>query len=386
MQESKYQGKISWFWRWFLNNQMTAVLLNILLFLLVVFTFTKVSYLFEPVWQFLAVVGLPIIMAGILYYLMNPLVDLLENKGVKRVYSIIGLFIVVVALIVWGIVVIIPSIQSQTMSFINHLPGYIETIQKEGMKFFNDPTLNKLTTEFQDSGQKLLENITDLVKNLSTVTIKNIGNFFGTLATIVISLITMPFILFYLLRDGKNLGPYIVQFLPTKLRQPTLKILSEANDQIASYIRGQLTVAFAVAVMFVIGFSVIGLDYAITLGVIAGFLNLIPYLGSFLAMVPAIILGIVGGPLLLVKVLVVFVIEQTIEGRFISPLVLGSQLAVHPITILFVLLTSGKLFGLVGVVLGIPTYAVLKVVISNIFQWYQARSRLYEEIENSQEE
>ena len=73
--------------------------------------------------------------------------------------------------------------------------------------------------------------------------------------------------------------------------------------------------AFAVAVMFVIGFSVIGLDYAITLGVIAGFLNLIPYLGSFLAMVPAIILGIVGGPILLVKVLVVFVIEQTIEGR-----------------------------------------------------------------------
>ena len=130
MQESKHQGKISWFWRWFLNNQMTAVLLNILLFLLVVFTFTKVSYLFEPVWQFLAVVGLPIIMAGILYYLMNPLVDLLENKGVKRVYSIIGLFIVVIALIVWGIVVIIPSIQSQTMSFINHLPGYIETIQK----------------------------------------------------------------------------------------------------------------------------------------------------------------------------------------------------------------------------------------------------------------
>ena len=143
--------------------------------------------------------------------------------------------------------------------------------------------------------------------------------------------------------------------------------------------------AFAVAVMFVIGFSVIGLDYAITLGVIAGFLNLIPYLGSFLAMVPAIILGIVGGPILLVKVLVVFVIEQTIEGRFISPLVLGSQLAVHPITILFVLLTSGKLFGLAGVVLGIPTYAVLKVVISNIFQWYQARSRLYEEIENSEE-
>jgi predicted PurR-regulated permease PerM len=128
-----------------------------------------------------------------------------------------------------------------------------------------------------------------------------------------------------------------------------------------------------------IGFSIIGLDYAITLGIAAGFLNLIPYLGSFLALVPAVFLGIVGGPVLLVKVLVVFVIEQTIEGRVISPLVLGSQLSVHPVTILLVLLTSGKLFGLVGVILGIPAYAAIKVVIANVFEWYKRISNLYEE-------
>jgi predicted PurR-regulated permease PerM len=151
------------------------------------------------------------------------------------------------------------------------------------------------------------------------------------------------------------------------------------NAQVSSYIRGQLTVAFAVAIMFMIGFSIIGLDYAITLGIAAGFLNLIPYLGSFLALVPAVFLGIVGGPVLLVKVLVVFVIEQTIEGRVISPLVLGSQLSVHPVTILLVLLTSGKLFGLVGVILGIPAYAAIKVVIANVFEWYKRISNLYEE-------
>ena len=379
MEDPSKHPRFSWFWRWVLNNQMTAILANLLLFLLVVLVFTKVSYLFEPLWQFLAVVGLPIIMAGILFYLMNPLVDRLEKKGIKRLYSIIGLFILVSALIVWGMVVIIPSIQNQTTSFINHLPGYISVIQEEGKRFFTDPTLNEVFAQFQASGQKMLDSLTDVVKNLSTITIKNIGSFFGTVATIVISLITMPFILFYLLRDGKNLGPYFVKFLPTKLRKPTLNVLKEANNQIASYIRGQLAVAFAVAVMFIIGFSVIGLDYAITLGVVAGFLNLIPYLGSFLAMIPAIILGIVGGPILLVKVLVVFVIEQTIEGRFISPLVLGSQLDIHPITILFVLLTSGKVFGLVGVVLGIPTYAVIKVIVSHIFAWYRVKSGLYEE-------
>jgi predicted PurR-regulated permease PerM len=188
----------------------------------------------------------------------------------------------------------------------------------------------------------------------------------------------MPFILFYLLKDGKKLAPYLVNFLPTKMRQPTLRVLTEMNQQVSSYIRGQLTVAFAVAVMFMIGFSVIGLEYSITLGIVAGVLNLIPYLGSFIAMIPAIFLGIVGGPILLLKVIIVFAVEQTLEGRFVSPLVLGSQLSIHPITILFVLLTSGKLFGLVGVILGIPVYAAAKVIITNIFEWYKEVSGLYE--------
>ncbi|TKN87290.1 AI-2E family transporter, partial [Enterococcus faecalis] len=85
-----------------------------------------------------------------------------------------------------------------------------------------------------------------------------------------------------------------------------------------------------------------GLDYAVTLGIAAGFLNLIPYLGSYLAMIPAVFLGIVSVPALLIKVLIVFAIEQTVEGRVISPLVLGSQLSIHPVSILVVLLTSGK--------------------------------------------
>ena len=137
--------------------------------------------------------------------------------------------------------------------------------------------------------------------------------------------------------------------------------------------------AFAVAIMFMIGFAVIGLEYAVTLGIIAGFLNLIPYLGSFLAMIPAIFLAIVAGPFMIIKVLIVFAVEQTIEGRLISPLVLGNQLSIHPVTILLVLLTSGKLFGIIGVILGIPVYAAAKVVITHVFEWYTTISSLYEE-------
>ncbi|EFO53532.1 membrane protein [Streptococcus infantis SK1302] len=188
---------------------------------------------------------------------------------------------------------------------------------------------------------------------------------------VIVALIIMPFMLFYLLRDGKGLRDHITQFLPNKLREPVGKVLTDVNQQLSNYVRGQITVAVIVAIMFIIFFKIIGLRYAVTLGITAGVLNLIPYLGSFLAMIPALVLGLIAGPVMLLKVIIVFIVEQTIEGRFVSPLILGSQLNIHPITILFVLLTSGSMFGVWGVLLGIPVYASAKVVISAIFEWYK---------------
>ena len=386
MQEEKNQKNrpLSWFWKWFLNNQVVTSLLVVLLVLLIVLLFTKVSYLFEPIWQFLAIVGLPIILAGILYYLMNPVVDYFEKKGIARLYTIIALFILVIGLIVWGMVVIIPKIQEQTISFTTNLPNYLDTMNKKMDEILSSPLLVQFKDQAEQMSNRLMSSLGEIIQNISKITVQSVGSFVGAVATILVAVITMPFILFYLLKDGKQLAPYFVKFMPTKMRKPTLKVLKEMNEQVSSYIRGQLTVAFAVAIMFIIGFWAIGLDYGVTLGIAAGFLNLIPYLGSFLAMVPAIFLGIVAGPIMLVKVLILFVVEQTIEGRFISPLVLGSQLSIHPVTILLVLLTSGKLFGIVGVMLGIPVYAAAKVIITHVFEWYKDVSNLYEEEERGE--
>ncbi|MBS5822056.1 MAG: AI-2E family transporter, partial [Enterococcus gilvus] len=123
MDKKKLTQKTSWFWKWFLNSQVVVALIIVLLLLLITLVFTKVSYIFEPVGQFFAIVGLPIVIAGILYYLMNPVVNFLEKKGVKRSIAIILLFVVVVALIIWGIVVIIPQIREQLSSMLKSLPG-----------------------------------------------------------------------------------------------------------------------------------------------------------------------------------------------------------------------------------------------------------------------
>ena len=380
MKEKK--EKASWFWRWFLNNQVVTALLIILLILLIVIAFTKISYLFTTVWQFFTVVGIPIIVAAVFYYFLVPIVDFLERHGIKRIWGILILFIVIIGLIAWGGVVAVPKIREQLESFFTNFPSYVNTLSKQIEKISSNSRIAEFQPQIDKIVDDTLNSLTTIIQNFSKGTLQSIGNVVSAVANTFLVILTAPFILFYLLKDGKNLPNYIVKFLPNRFRPITLQVMKEMNTKVSQYIRGQLTVAFAVAVMFIIGFSAVGLDFAVTLGVIAGFLNLIPYLGSFLAMVPVVFLALVAGPMMVLKVAIVFIIEQTIEGRVVSPLVLGSQLEVHPVTIIFILLTSGKIFGIVGVILGIPVYAALKVLITYLFEWYKKVSTLYDEQKN----
>ncbi|ANK60063.1 AI-2E family transporter [Loigolactobacillus backii] len=370
----------TWFRQWFLNSKTVIVLLITLLCLLIVWTFTKVAWLFKPVGQFFSVIALPVIFAGILYYLLNPIIDWLERRHhVSRTLSTIVAFILIVLLLVWGIVSVVPFFQEQTLSLLKNWPTYWETLNREVTHLLHDPNLGVLKKQWDQANGDLFKTTSEKLSPFLTTTFSHLGNVFGVVGNIVVGLVTMPFILFYLLRDGHNLPNYLVHFLPTKFRKSTLKVLREVNTQVSQYIRGQITVAFFVALLFIAGYLLIGLKYAVVLGVLAGILNLIPYLGSFLAMIPSIVVAAVISPVMLIKVLLVFAVEQTLEGRVISPLILGSSLHIHPVTIIVVLLTSGKIFGLAGVILGIPGYAVLKVLIGHLFEWYRDVSGLYHE-------
>ncbi|KZT91041.1 hypothetical protein Nizo1840_0050 [Lactiplantibacillus plantarum] len=360
-------------------QRLIRILVVILLVLTIFFMGKQVDWLLDPVRQIFSIVGLPIILAGVLYYLLNPLVDWLEKRfRVRRTWTIIGLFIVVVALLALGIIAIIPTIRNQTLSIINDWPNYWKNASTEVNRWLNDPQLSSIRDQLESWNTDLSKLVSGRFSKYLTGTVTSLTGVFSTVTTVIIGLITMPFILFYLLRDGHQLPKYMAKFVPTKARSGFLEVLTEINSQVSNYIRGQLTVAFFVAVMFAVGYSIIGLKFALTLGIAAGILNLIPYLGSFLAMGPSVVIALVTSPWMLVQVLIVFVIEQTIEGRFISPLVLGSSLAIHPITILVVLLAAGKIFGLMGVIFGIPGYAILKVLWTHLFDWYRRSSGLYE--------
>lgn len=369
----------TWFWKWFLNNKVVTILLVSLLVLLNLLVFSKITYLFNPIKGFFSVIGLPILMAGILFYLVNPLIDWMEKKKIPRIAGIAIVFMIIIGLVVWGIIILIPIIREQTMSLIENWPNYWDKVIAQFDNLLRSNIFSQLQVQLTDVNQSIIKSISEQANSVVNSTFSGIGSVLGTMTNIVIALITMPIILFFLLKDGRNLPYYTMKLIPTRMRLSTYNLLKEINTQISQYIRGQLLVAFFVALMFWIGFAIIGLEYAVLLAILAGVLNLVPYLGSFLAIIPILIIALVSSPGMLVKVIIVFAIEQTLEGRLIQPLILGSNLKIHPVTIIVVLLTAGKLFGIPGVILGIPAYAVMKVIFEHLFIWYQTYSGLYEQ-------
>ena len=375
------QRRLSWFEKWILNNKMVTSLIIILLVLLILLVFSKVSYMLQPVGSFFSILGFPLVLSGILYYLMNPFVKWATGRGMNRILAIAIAFIAFIILLIWGIAILVPVIREQTLGFIEDFPQYWVTINNMLLNLFEYDWFIDIQQQFSDINTDILNYITEWANNFLTNTGTWLSSFVGIVTNVFVGLITMPIILYYLLKEGEKLPQTLLQLIPNRHRNSFGTLLEKINLQVSQYVRGQIIVATFVGIMFVIGYSIIDLNYGIALGIMAGFLNIIPYLGSFMAMVPAVIVALVDSPWMLIQVLIVFSIEQFIEGRVISPQVLGSNLSVHPVTIMIVLLTAGKLFGIVGFVLGIPGYAVFKVIFMHLFEWYKSESGLYQEDE-----
>lgn len=362
-----------------LSNQTVISLIIILLVMLIILIFTKIGYILNPVWDLISIIGFPIIGAAVLYYLFLPVVKYLERYGVNRNISIWIIFLIIIILLTWGALSLFPVLQEQSMTFAKNFPYYIEQFgyMIEEMKVNNasdngSQYLNGLIESID------LQSLSDKSQAMVGTWFESLGNVIGTITQVVTGVITIPVVLYYLLLQGDKLSDYIIRAFPTKQRDWLRRVLHHCNYQISQYIRGQILVAICVGIMFAIGYAVIGLDYGISLAVLAGILNIIPFLGSFVAAVPAFIVAIFTSPMMVLKLCIVLMIEQTIEGRFIQPLILGNNLEIHPVTILFILLSSGKLFGVTGIIIAVPVYAVIKVIVKELFFIYQLKSGLYE--------
>lgn len=368
------------FQRWMLDNKVVSAMLIILLFLIIIFMLHKVEFIFAPVAEFFRAVGAPIIIAGVFYFLLNPMVDWAERRyNFPRIATISIQFLVLAVLIIWGLAVFIPWVSSQIGSLVEEWPTYWHKIVHMVDRFTSNKQFNAINKWFNTTNTEISSWLQDYSAEYAKKGLHGVSSVVGTVTSVVIAIITFPFVLFYLLKDGHQMPAYVAKFLPAKARRSFLETLKEISTQISNYIRGQIAVAFAVMIMFAIGYTIIGLPYGWLIAIVAGILNIIPFLGSFLAMVPAIVVGIFVSPIMLASVLIVFMIEQTLEGRLISPKLLGSSMKIHPVTVLIVLLSAGNVFGILGVIFGVPGYAILKVLVYRFYSWWESTSDIFKE-------
>ena len=381
----KERSSANFFEKWILNNRLSIILLNLLLFFLVIWVFNKISFVLNPAWVFISAILPPILLAVIQYYIMNPLVDWLEEKfKVPRLLTILVLFVVVLIALIWIINTIIPIVQEQINSLIKNWPRIWNDAVRATQTTLHDPKLAALRNSINDMISSAQNALFKSGQATINTTLGNISSAVSIITMIVMTLLTAPFILFFMLKDGHQLRPYLTNFVPQRWQESFSDLLYQINFALAAYIRGQITVAFWVGVMFSLGYILIGLPYGVALAILAGFLNLIPYFGSIIAFIPAVVIGIMTSVPMLIKVLVVFAIEQLIETRLISPLVMGNKLEMHPITTILLLIGASAVWGLWGVIFGIPIFAVLKIISSRVYNYYRAVSEVFDD-ENENE-
>ena len=331
--------------------------------------------MFKPIGVFFTTVFFPILITGFLYFLLNPIVDFLQRKKLPRPAAILIIYLVFAGLMVFAIGSLVPAVTKQATELAHDLPVFAD----KGIDFINDVVKSSEFKNFRNEQREIIDTIQDktmeYANNLPNTLTKGIKGFFGIIANIAIILVTVPFLLFYMFKDGHKFPLAVSKFIPSEYGAESLTILKETGATLSAYIQGQVIVASAVGTLAFIGYLIIDLRYALVMALIVAFTNIIPYVGPIIGGAPAVLVGFFDSPTKAILVVVVILVAQQIEGNLLSPMILGKSLDTHPATIIIILLAAGNLAGVLGMVLAVPTYAVTKTIVLNLVKLLKARRR-----------
>lgn len=356
----------------FAKKWFQGLVFLILLFLLILLLYYT-NFIFVPILQYLGAIAFPLIAAGILYYITRPLMHLFEKIKigkfqVGRITSILLVFIVVILLIALFIMYIWPIAQRQITTFVNSIPRmiylveiFIDNIQAN---YTNIP--DQITNTINNFISDIPSHFNNIVDNLFGF----LGGFIGQVISIVAGIFMTPIFLFFMLKDGEKLQPFILQIFKKKKADNIRSLLKKIDDVLSSFIQGQLFVSFCVGVLLYIGYLIIGLEYSLILALFGMLTNVIPYLGPFIAVTPALIVGTIQDPMNLILVSVIMLVAQQIESNLISPNVMGQALHVHPLTVMTVIVAAGSIAGFLGILFAVPVYAVVRTIIVHFYQTF----------------
>lgn len=316
--------------------------------------------------KYIGAVAVPIIGAGILYYLTKPVMHFFENKlRIHRILAILLVFLILTCLLFLFILYIFPIAQHQIENLIHNIPKMVKGTQNLILSLQSNQII--IPEQIDDAINDFMNNIQVYVENA-------ISYLFGLithLVTLVLSLFLIPFFLFFMLKDGDKLVPFITQIFKKKKADNIKRLLGKIDVVLTGFIQGQLIVSFFLGILLFIGYLVIGLNYALTIALFGMLMNVIPFLGPFLAVIPALLVAFFQDPIMVVWVAIITLIAQQIESNLISPNVMGRVLALHPLTVITVILAAGGIAGFLGILFAVPFYAIIKTIFVHFYKTFE---------------
>ncbi|WP_342508056.1 AI-2E family transporter [Sporosarcina sp. FSL K6-2383] len=334
---------------------------GILLALLIAKYFMEIKGVFSPLVIIAKTIFVPLLLGAVLFYVTEPFQRFLEKRKMPRWGSILTILISVAAVIWLFISIIGPPVMNEVNKFVKDAPSITKdiTVQVEYIWQNRDSLPDQLND--------MIDKAVNSIQSIAVVFGKLVVQFFQSVFQTAFTLILVPFFFIYLLKDHEKFAPFIYNFFSGKRKVWIKKTLHDINTVLRTYIQGQLLISFLLALIMFVGYLIIKLDYALLLVIFAFFMNVIPFIGPWIAFAPALIIAFIQDPQMVIWVSVITLVAQQIDSNLITPNVMGKTLDIHPLTVITVILAAGNIAGFLGILLSIPAYAVGKVIVKNIY-------------------
>ncbi|WEV54734.1 AI-2E family transporter [Leuconostocaceae bacterium ESL0723] len=344
--------------------------IELLALTLLVFIVSRLDFLMHPLSVFMQTVLTPLLISGFLYYVLKPILKLVEKIkiGKRRIPHIVAVTItfLIFLLVVFGAMwMLLPTIVTEVTNLITTLPSSINDARHLTNEIIQSHWFRRLHITVSDNDIK--NSVSQYASTFLSFTAGTLQTVVATATSVTINILTIPIVLFYMLSDGERLVPAIQKFFPNRRNAQIADLAGQMDRTIEKYISGQAIQMVFVGFSMSIGYLIIGEPYAWLLGLIAGITNIVPYVGPWIGVIPALIVGGTISWKMVVLILIVMAIVQQVVGSVIYPKMIGKSLKIHPLTIMLLLLAAGNLWGMVGMILIVPVYAVARTVVVFVF-------------------
>lgn len=328
----------------------------------------------------LAPVLMPFAIAAMLAYLGDPLADRLQRLGMGRSWAVSIVFTVIAVVFIGILLLLVPLISHQVENLSDNLPHYVEWARGTALPWIQQRLHLEPDTFNADKVLAAIREHMGSIGSIAARTVAKVTQSGMGVITWMTNMVLIPVVAFYLLRDWDTMIAHIQRLLPRSI-EPTVVRLSRESDQVlGAFVRGQLLVMLALGVFYGIALTAVGISIGPLIGMIAGLLSFVPYLGFMIGFVAAMVAALVqyGDWMHVILVCVVFTVGQLLEGYVLVPRLVGGKIGLHPVAVIFAVLAGGHLFGFLGVLLALPAASVVVVLLRYVFARYR-ESDLYTE-------